>query len=626
MTENDYSRRSFLKATGGAATAAAIAGCTGDGGDGDGDGGDGGGGSGPDWFPVGEPGDGDTGGTLQLIAGTLTTFDPVQNTDAESGKIIRQLYEGVTKYPDGQPKPTNQLAESIDVSDDFLTYTIKLQEGVTFHNGKELKAADLAYSWERLAQSENSNRAYFILDSLGVAAENQSGDEYTGEGSYAPGSMAVDATGDYTLEVTLRRAFHASLEMMAYSSFAATPEGIVGDIEGYEGEMSQSKFATENPIGTGPFQFVEWKEGDTAEIEAYGDYREDGLPYLDGIQYQILEEDNAVYTYSTNKNSDFLGIPTSKYDKGKVQVEQETDDGKKLGFYGPLNSGKASGETVRYTQAPTLLTYYIAFNAKQAPKPVRQAAAYVLNREEVNKSVFKERFQPGYNLTPPGIYPGGATAYSDAVENEYPYGVGETQIDNAKQVMEDAGYGPDNKFDLTINAYKSGAFKQLAQGLRDKLSAAHVNVSVEPTDFSTIIEKGNNGNLQCYTLGWIADWPAPDNFLQLMAPSLTDVDELGSSATSYTNWDDADTEASANAQAAWEKIQNNLAPTEEAQQARNEAYVTMEQANWEDAVMLNVIHASDERFWYDNTNVAPFGSMGPSRQMHDTTWKDGGGE
>jgi ABC-type transport system substrate-binding protein len=225
MTENDYSRRSFLKATGGAATAAAIAGCTGDGGDGDGDGGDGGGGSGPDWFPVGEPGDGDTGGTLQLIAGTLTTFDPVQNTDAESGKIIRQLYEGVTKYPDGQPKPTNQLAESIDVSDDFLTYTIKLQEGVTFHNGKELKAADLAYSWERLAQSENSNRAYFILDSLGVAAENQSGDEYTGEGSYAPGSMAVDATGDYTLEVTLRRAFHASLEMMAYSSWAPPPPG-----------------------------------------------------------------------------------------------------------------------------------------------------------------------------------------------------------------------------------------------------------------------------------------------------------------------------------------------------------------------------------------------------------------
>jgi len=618
MTENDLSRRSFLKATGGAAAAATVAGCTGDGGDGDGgDGGDGGSG-GAEWYPVPEPSEGDTGGTLQLINSTITTFDPIQNTDTAGGVVIRQLFEGLTKYPNGEPKTENSLASDISVSEDFTTYTVTLKDGVTYHDGSELTASDVVYSWERLAQSENSNRQYFILDSLGVAHETQ-------DGNYVPGSIAVEATSDSELTIELSEPFHSSMEMMAYSSFAVVPEGIVGDIEGYQGEMSQSEFATSNPVGTGPFQFVEWTEGDHAEIEAYGDYHVDGRPYLDGIYWAIIEEDQASYTYSTNKNSDFLAIPTSKYDKGQVTVQQETDDGKKLGKYGPLGSGEASGEEVRYSQSPTLLTYYIAFNAKQAPKPVRQAAAYVLNREEVNQSVFKERFQPGYNLTPPGIYPGGASAYNSDVEENYPYGVGETRIDDAKQVMEDAGYGPDNTFDLTINAYNSGAFQQLAEGLRDKLSSAYVNVTVEPTDFSTIIEKGNNGNLQCYTLGWIADWPAPDNFLQLMAPSLTDVDELGSSATTYTDWDDADTQARRDAQAAWEKIQNNQAPTDEAQQARDEAAVTMEQANWEDVILLNVIHASDERFWYPNTNVQPFGSMGPSRQMHDTTWKEGGG-
>ncbi len=618
MTENDLSRRSFLKATGGAAAAATVAGCTGDGDDGgDGDGGDGGSG-GVEWYPVPEPSEGDTGGTLQLINSTITTFDPIQNTDTAGGVVIRQLFEGLTKYPNGEPKTENSLASDISVSEDFTTYTVTLKDGVTYHDGSELTASDVVYSWERLAQSENSNRQYFILDSLGVAHETQ-------DGSYVPGSIEVEATSDSELTIQLSEPFHSSLEMLAYSSFAVIPEGAVGDIEGYEGEMSQSEFATSNPIGTGPFQFVEWTEGDHAEIEAYGDYHVDGRPYLDGIYWAIIEEDQASYTYSTNKNSDFLIIPTSKYDKGQVTVQQETDDGKKLGKYGPLGSGEASGEEVRYSQSPTLLTYYIAFNAKQAPKPVRQAAAYVLNREEVNQSVFKERFQPGYNLTPPGIYPGGASAYNSDVEENYPYGIGETRIDDAKQVMEDAGYGEDNRFDLTINAYNSGAFQQLAQGLRDKLSSAYIDVTVEPTDFSTIIEKGNNGNLQCYTLGWIADWPAPDNFLQLMAPALTDVDELGSAATTYTDWDDADTQASEDAQAAWEKIQNNQAPTDEAQQARDEAAVTMEQANWEDVILLNVIHASDERFWYPNTNVQPFGSMGPSRQMHDTTWMDGGG-
>lgn len=621
MTETDLSRRNFLKATGGAAAAATVAGCTGDGDDGgDGDGGDGGGGEGVNWFPVPEPGDDDLGGTLELINSTITSFDPIFNTDTAGGIVIRQMFEGLTQYPNGEPVPENQLASEIEVSDDFTTYTVTLEEGVSFHNGDEMTAADVVYSWERLAQSENSNRQYFILDSLGVTAGE------TEEGGYEPGSLGIEATGEYELEVNLEGPFHDSLQMMAYASFAVVPEGIVGDIEGYDGDLDYDVFSTENPVGTGPYQLVDWTEGDSAEVEAFDDYRVGDRPYLDSINWAIIEEDQPAYNYSTNKNSDLLNIPTSRYDDGKVNVIQTTDDGKQLGEYGPLDSGEASGETVRFSKSPTLLTYYIAFNAKQTPKPVRQAAAYALNREDVNEQIFKSRFEPGYNLTPPGIYPGGATAYDDAVENEYPYGVGETLIDEATQVMEDAGYGEDDRYELTINAYNSGAFQELAGSLRDKLSAAYIDVTVEPTDFSTIIERGNNGNLQCYTLGWIADWPAADNFLQLMAPDLTDVDTQGSAATTYTDWDDADTQASEDAQAAWERIQNNQAPTEEAQEIRDEAYVEMEQANWEDVILLNVVHASDDRFWYPNTNITPFGSMGPSRQMHDTTWKDSGGE
>jgi len=617
-TDDRLSRRRFLRATGGAAAAATVAGCSMM--DDDGDGGDGGGGGTPTLYDTdAEPGDGDTGGTLQAINDTITTFDPIAATDTASGRVIRQLFEGLTKYPNGERSPVNQLATSIDVSDDFTAYTVTLEDGITFHDGSDLTASDVVYSWERLAQSENSNRTYFILDSLGVAHETE-------DGSYVPGSIAIEATGDHELTIELDSPFHSAMEMMAYSSFAAVPEGIVGDIEGYDGEMDQSEFGTSSPVGSGPFQFVEWTEGDHAEVEAYDDYHVDEYPYLDGIYWAIIEEDQASYTYSTNRNADILRIPTSKYSRDKVTVIEETDAGQELGFYGPLDSGEASGETVNYVRSPTLTTYYIAFNAKQTPKAVRQAAAYVLDREEVVESVFKNRYQPGYHLTPPGIYPGGSEAYETAVDEEYPYGVGETRVSDAKQVMEDAGYGEDDPYKLTVNAYNSGAFQQLANGLRDKLSSAYVEVTVEPTDFSTIIEKGNQGTLQCYTLGWLADWPAPDNFVQLMAPELTDVDELGSSAATYTDWDDADTQASEDAQAAWETIQDNQAPTDEAQQARDEAYVTMERANWEDVILLNVAHASDERFWYPNTNVAPFGAMGSSRQVHDATWKDGGGE
>ena len=244
-TDDRLSRRRFLRATGGAAAAATVAGCSMM--DDDGDGGDGGGGGTPTLYDTdAEPGDGDTGGTLQAINDTITTFDPIQNTDTAGGVVIRQMFEGLTKYPNGEPKTENSLASEIEVSDDFTTYTVTLEDGITFHDGSELTAADVVYSWERLAQSENSNRTYFILDSLGVAHE-------TSDGSYQPGSIAVEATSDTELTIELSEPFHSSMEMMAYSSFAVIPEGIVGDIEGYDGEMDQSEFATSDPVGTGPF-------------------------------------------------------------------------------------------------------------------------------------------------------------------------------------------------------------------------------------------------------------------------------------------------------------------------------------------------------------------------------------
>jgi len=153
--------------------------------------------------------------------------------------------------------------------------------------------------------------------------------------------------------------------------------------------------------------------------------------------------------------------------------------------------------------------------------------------------------------------------------------------------MEDAGYGPDNKYELTINSYQ-GIFTEMVRGVRDKLSAAHIDATIEPTEFATIIEKGKQGTLQCYTLGWIADWPSPDNFVRLMAPQYTDIAELGDSALTYTNWSELDTDAKQQADEAWSTISGNLEPSDDAQQARNEAYVSIEEANWEDVVLINL--------------------------------------
>ncbi|RBI62123.1 ABC transporter substrate-binding protein [halophilic archaeon] len=595
--KSNVTRRRFLKATGGAASAVAIAGesvaqqtteqqTTGQGTEQDGGGSD---------------------RTLQLINSTMTTLDPIRATDTASGTVIQQLFDSLMNYPNGEIEVQEQLATEFNVSDDFTTYTFNLKQGATFHNGDEVTAQDFVYSWERLAASENSRRASFILDSIGVAHET------TNDGSYEPGTLAVEAQDDYTLQMELQEPFHATLEMLAYTSFAALPEGIVGDIQGYDGEMEHSQFATSNPIGAGPFQFDRWQSNQEAAVTRYDDYHGE-TAQIGGVRWAIIEDDQAAFTYTMNRNADLVTneqIPTAQFDPSKVNVENTDDLGRKSGTYGPVQNG----ETMTYLGVPTINSFYIGFNTDAIEKPARQAVAYALNQQVAVEQVFKGRGQGSYHFTPPRIYPGGPQQYTQHARQNYPYGYNESQLGRARQVMEEAGYGPNNQYQFTLTTYQSTTWQSIAKIIRDQLSSAHINVQLQQSPFATLIQRGRQGNLGAYTLGWIMDWPAPDNFLNLLYPPATDTSQ--SAPLSYTNW--SDTQAAQQATQAWEKIQDNTAPSDQATQARNEAYVTMEEANWEDVVFLPVYHRTDERFGYQWVDVPKFGAAGTSRQMYNTT-------
>ncbi|NEU58191.1 ABC transporter substrate-binding protein [Halorussus sp. MSC15.2] len=588
--KSNMSRRSFLKATGGAASASVITGTA----------------AGQETTTQ-EDGDGGASGTLNLInTGTMSTLDPIKATDTASGRVIQQMFDALMNYPDGAIEVQTQLAKGYERSDDFTTYTFNLKQGAQFHGDfGEVTAQDFIYSWERLAASDNSRRAYFILDSIGVQHETDS------EGNYKPGTLAVEAVDDYTLRVSLEEPFHATLPILAYTSFAALPEGVVGDIQGYDGEMQYQTFATENPVGAGPFQFETWQSNDQAEVSRFPNYHGQ-TAQVEAVNWRIIEDDNAIYTYAMNRNADYFPIPTPFYDPNKVTVENTDDKGRETGTYGPVRNGA----TVNYLGVATINAFYIGFNTAQVDKPARQAAAYVMNQQQVIEQIFKGRGQAAYHFTPPNIYPGGPDAYTQHAEQNYPYGYNQTQIQQARQVMEDAGYGPNNQYEFTFTIYSgSDTWNQTAQLLRDQLASAHISMNIESAPFSTLLQRGREGNLQAYSLGWVMDWPAPDNFLQLLNPPQTDTSK--DAPISYVNW--SGTQAAKQATQAYQKVQNNTAPTDEAEQARNEAYIQIEEANWEDVVFLPVYHETDERFWYQNVDISKFGAAGPSRQMYNTT-------
>ena len=613
MSDKNTSRRRFLAATGSVAGAAALAGCSG--------GGstetetEASGGSEDTPTATETEASGSSGETFNRINSTISTFDPIEATDTASGRVIRQVFDTLLIYENATTTVTNQLATDYEVSDDFTTYTFTIADDATFHNGDEVTASDLVYSWERLAQSDNSSRAYFILDSIGVTSETetvtQDGEETE---QYKPGSLGLEAVDEKTLRMELTAPFHATLQMMSYTSFAAVPEGVVGDIEGYEGDVPRDEFATSNPVGAGPFELENYESGTQVSVTALDEHYRGGAN-VDRIHWQIIEKDQPKYNYAMNRNADLFTIPTPFYDPSKVSVEEEDSAGRMLGNYGEIRNG----DTVNYVGIPTINSYYVGFNMEKVPKAVRQAFAYAANQELFINEVFKGRGSASYHFTPPSIYPDGANEYSNHAENGYPYGYNEALQEKAVEVMEEAGYGPDNRFEIQWTQYQSDSWLQMAKILRDRLSSAYIDMKIEQAPFGPLLSRGRNGKLEAYTLGWIADWPAPDNFLQLLNPPQTDTSS--SAPVSYINWNSEEAEADAAQQAtdAYQKVRENQAPTEAAQEKRNEAYVAIEEANWEDVGFLPIYHQIQEYMWYDGLqDFTPPGGMDLSRLQFDS--------
>jgi peptide/nickel transport system substrate-binding protein len=343
------------------------------------------------------------GDTLRGSTATFNSLDPIASGNTASGGKIMDMFDAPLNYRNGTTTVENLLVEEYTVSDDLTTYEFTLKEGVQFHGDYgELTADDVVYSIRRLVESENSTNAYFSNSVLNIERETND------DGSVVPGSTGVEKTGEYSFTVELREPFGYALSVLSYSAFSVVPEGIVGDIEGYDGEMSYEEFSTSNPVGAGPFEFETWEPGNGGEFAAtaFSEYH-GGEPAFD-LQSAIITDPTAAYNYFLNENADIAGIPTSKYDPNKVTLTEE-DGSQQLGTYGPIGDGK----TVNMARTPTINTFYVGFHMERVPKAVRQAMAYVINREQFVENIFKERGAGAYHLTPPEVFPDGADAYRE---------------------------------------------------------------------------------------------------------------------------------------------------------------------------------------------------------------------
>ncbi|WP_158855149.1 ABC transporter substrate-binding protein [Halorhabdus sp. CUG00001] len=339
-----------------------------------------------------------------VLNGTSSTFsslDPTASGNTQSGDKVMNMFDAPMNYVNGTTEVESLLVEDYTVSDDLTEYEFTLKEGIQFHGDYgEVTADDVVYSMRRLIESDNSTNTYFPLSVLQIEHETDD------DGNVVAETAAVEATGEYTFTISLAAPFGYALEVLAYSAFSVVPEGIVGDIEGYDGDMAWEEFST-SPVGCGPFVFEQWQEGNGGEFRAtaFEDYH-GKVPDFD-LHDAIITDTTALYSYFQNGNADVAGIPTAQYDPELATEESTNEQGQTLGTYGPMSDGTE----VNMVSTPSINTYYIGFNMEKVPKPVREAMAYVLTREDFVESVFKGRGEAAYHLVPKQVFPGGAEGY-----------------------------------------------------------------------------------------------------------------------------------------------------------------------------------------------------------------------
>jgi len=405
------------------------------------------------------------GGTLRAVfSADPPTLDPAQATDTTSSAVIRQVFDGLLEL-DETLTPVPALARSVRVSPDGRAYTFALRPGVRFHNGRELRAADVTYSFERAARGKRP----WVFEKITGARDFTKG---------AAGALAgVRVVDDLTVEVRLDRPFAPFLHLMAYDAAAIVPREEV--------EKRGSGFAS-HPVGTGAFRFVSWRRDDQVVLERFpGHFR--GPAPLERVVFRIIPAEITRFNEYRAGQLDLTDIPTGQC--RSVQADPQL-----------------RGEAAVW---PTLGTHGLRFNVEKPPfsdARLRRALAHAIDPTIVVERLLEGCVHPARGILPPAL-PG----YSPAIRRP------PLDRERAKRLLAEAGYpGGRGLGPIAFNFNTGDLNQRIAEVLQAQLREIGVALELRRLDWAAHIKVVDDGSAVFFRQGWIADYPDPENFLTVL--------------------------------------------------------------------------------------------------------------
>ena len=393
------------------------------------------------------------GDVVIAVASTLTTTDPYDANDTLSQAIAKTFYQGLFGF-DKDMKLIPVLAESQSVSADGLTYTIKLKTGIKFHDGTPFNAEAVKVNFDRVTNPENKLKRYNLYKNIAK-------------------TEAVDAT---TVRFTLKERFSPFINSLAH------PSGVI--ISPTALAKYGNKGIAQNPVGTGPFKFVEWKTTDYLKAAKWEGYWRKGYPKVDSITWRpVVDSNTRVAVMQTNEAHFAYPMPPE-------MVET-----------------LAKKASLEITSSPSIVQRYLAMNVLQKPfdnPKVRHALNYAINKDALNKVAFA-----GYAIPAEGVVPQGV---------EYSIKLGPWPYDPAKAraLLKEAGYP--NGFETTLwSAYNHTTAQKVIQFAQQQLAQVGIKAQIQALEAGQRVERVESAQdpatapVRMYYTGWSsstgeADW------------------------------------------------------------------------------------------------------------------------
>ncbi len=404
------------------------------------------------------------------LGDNIRTIDPIgsPSVDAASERLRTLIFNSLVKKNE-KFDYVGELASDIKRSDDGLTYTFTLQDGVKFHDGRPFSSADAKYTLDLLFSSNFAKSASFYE---GTGTEKR---------SYI---RSVEAPDAQTLVVTLNKPWVGLLSNLV-------PVAIIPK-DSYESEKTQ-------PLGTGPFKFVRYDNTQqVCDLEAFPEYWE-GAPKVPTVRVRVIADMNALQSELQAGRVDIAPMPTSLSPDAVKRLEQDPN----------LQVKAFPGSNV------VLLTINTTAPPLDNVK-VRQAIAYAVDRESLIKSLLQ-----GY----------GKIAHSIIPEESWSYVPGQTYSYDpakAKELLDEAGFrdpdgdGPRMRFDKPVVYKLSGSSlsgRQYAGVIQNYLKEVGIPVEIQTPEQNTLFDELRRGNFQIAYSQWVGGNQDPIFYKDLFATS-----------------------------------------------------------------------------------------------------------